>query len=81
MQYRLTKIFSTHDRVRTNVVEGELKFTPTVGFPLQMIAPPLDKQADARFICTTPIKKIEEKDGKQMIHTANSLYSLETIAK
>lgn len=74
MKVRLTKIVSSHDRLRFPSVEGDLVEWPVVGARIHIIGISPTPGAD-RHVITTPVKKI----AGEVIHTANSVYRLEKI--
>jgi hypothetical protein len=79
MKCRLTKIKSNHNRVRTDVIEGDCE-PPEVGFCFVLVSDsPIDEGADYRYIRTTPVREIKEEGKKIIFKTNNSEYSLEEI--
>lgn len=86
MKCRLTKIKSTHNNVRTDVIEGGCVQFPILGFPFTMSAEPLTFGMDVRYFRSTPIKEIRlhEEPGFSLDNriayifvTENSTYKLE----
>lgn len=75
MKVRLKKILSNHNRLRTDVIEGDLAFIPVIGEIIYIIAKPLDSTQDFRKLTTSPVKKIE---GNRYF-TQNSVYELEIL--
>ena len=73
-QYKLTKIHSTHDNLRTNEMVGTLPYgIPEVGLCIYMEGEGLD--FGVRYIQTTYVVKIVGNE----YHTKNSVYTLEEV--
>ncbi len=70
---RLIKIASTHDLLRTDVVEGETPQEPVVGEPFFILAEPLEKDYWRRYVRTSPVLAIK---GNRFT-TVNSVYEFE----
>jgi len=80
MKGKLTRIDSTHKRLRTDDVEGEFEKIPVEGRCFEMTAPPLDPKMGVRWILTSPVQKVELDDGKMYrFVTENSTYKLEVL--
>ncbi len=73
MKVRLTKVSSTHNRLRTDEVVGEAFCAPVVGERFEMYAEPLDSAMDIRLVSTSPVTTF---DGRRL-STANSVYDFE----
>ena len=78
-EIKLTKIQSSHQKIRSNVIEGFCQELPTVGQPFKMCAEPLDLSMDIRLIETTPVKNINKLSKGMEFKTNNSIYALEVI--
>lgn len=80
---RLTKLNSTHQNLRTDVVEGVIHKKPELFECLEIYAKPLDPTKFERYVKTSPIMDIERFDevGIDSINfnTLNSRYRLEYI--
>jgi hypothetical protein len=73
---RLTKLESTHNNLRTDVVEGILLSPLHLGYPIYVECEPLNKLDDyRRCVTTTPIVSIEGDIYK----TKNSTYRIEVL--
>lgn len=77
---KLRKIRSTHDNLRTDIVEGYIDALPEVGESVRLFGEPLDPKFNARLIFTTPIKEFQCRTATYMeFKTANSEYALEVL--
>lgn len=74
MKVRLTKIESSHNNLRTDIVEGDLLYWPGVGESIIVTAKPL-VEGGMRLVRTSPVSKIEG----DLFHTLNSVYRLERL--
>jgi hypothetical protein len=80
MKGKLTRVNSSHKRLRTDEVVGDFEDLPCEGYCFEMSAPPLDPKMDIRWIVTSPVQKIELDDGKMYrFATENSTYKLEVL--
>lgn len=75
----LTKITSTHEDLRTDVIEGYLYSTNPVevGKSITVMAEPLDREMDVRCIRTSPVQRIEG----DLYHTLKSTYKIEFLVR
>lgn len=71
---KLKKISSTHQRLRTNVIDGWFLDTPKVGHSFVMFADPIDPETDLRVVETTPVREVRADS----FDTENSTYELVT---
>ena len=80
---RLTKLDSTHENLRTDIVEGIIHKKPELHECLEIYAKSLTLEAAERYIKTSPIMSIEYFDevGIDTINfmTLKSRYRLEYI--
>lgn len=79
---RLTKLQSTHNRLRTDDVVGEYIALPKVGERFSFVGESLDPEIQAlggaRLIQTSTVVNVSKDDnGHYVIETANSTYRLE----
>lgn len=77
MRGTLHKVTSTHSIVRTDAMEGDYDRKPTVGKVFSIIGKAL-VGAGVRLIETSPVKSVQEVDGKIEFTTHNSTYVLES---
>lgn len=77
MKVKLTRLSSTHENLRTTVVEGTSDALPEVGKPFKLIGEPLDPAASFRMVYTTPIQHLEVVGDVYRCRTENSLYEIE----
>lgn len=75
MRVRLTKVESTHNNLRTDVVEGECSHLPTIGLRFVMYSDPVEVFGNMRYVSTSPVQAITQ-DG---FRTLNSTYKLEVL--
>lgn len=78
---KLKKIESTHNNVRTDLIDGLAPELPEAGKRFFMYAETLDPLMDARYIQTTVVQKVQETDEGLVITTENSVYLLTDIEK
>ena len=71
----LTRIASSHSRIRTPEVVGIIMVEPQVGRDFVMYAPALES-GDLRMVSTTPIESIASIDSVIYFRTATSKYML-----
>lgn len=80
MQVRLTKLNSTHNNLRTDVIEGECIYLPRTGYSFVMTSEPLNPNASFRQIATSNVQSIFTLNDKSMeFKTMNSTYLLEVL--
>ena len=81
MRVRLVRLSSTHNKLRTDRVEGECQDLPEVGRMFIMTASPLDPAGSHREIWTTPVRSISwlPSKTKAVFQTKNSRYRLEMM--
>lgn len=83
MKVRFSKVYNDHNRLRTDVIEGECEALPRVGECFEMTGAPLDKwlQGATRFVNTSQVHTIIEFDNGMMhIHTeSGSIYKIEIL--
>ena len=79
MNVKLTKLYSTHNRVRTNIIIGQCESWPAVGQSFTMTAPPLHIAYGMRVVVTTPIVELEGSERLCVFKTHNSTYRLERV--
>jgi len=81
MRVRLVRLSSTHNKLRTDKIEGECLELPEVGRSFIMTAPPLDPKAQQREIWTTPVQSVGwlPSRTKAVFQTKNSRYRLEMM--
>jgi hypothetical protein len=76
----LEKIKSTHQRLRSDRIDGIAPGVPKVGECFYMGSSPIDPSADMRLVRTSPVKKVESKKGPIKtiydFETENSTYCL-----
>lgn len=78
---KLTKLISTHNNLRTDSMDGEYPFTPTIGRPFILIGEPLDHEFDHRMIYTSNVVSIIESSSDSItFKTANSTYRLDDLS-
>lgn len=80
-QVRLTKVKSTHQNLRSDVIEGTTYELPKVGNSFSMFGPPLNTEASFRGVYTTEIKVCERVGDQFQFVTENSTYKLDVIAE
>jgi hypothetical protein len=78
-QVKLTKIKSTHNNLRTDVIEGKTFKLPEVGDSFAMFGEPLTEGFDTRAVYTTEIKVCDRQGNEFMFVTENSTYKLEVL--
>jgi len=81
MKAILRKITSTHEKLRTNEVKGDLLHLPEVGSSVIMFSEPLDSSVgNTRVVKTSVITELTllQKDIYS-ITTRNSVYELEVL--
>jgi hypothetical protein len=76
-KYKLTKIESSPNNLRTSEVVGTIAGEPKVGNPLIMFASPITEGASGRLIRTTEIQSLERYGSIVEFKTLNSTYRLE----
>lgn len=74
---RLTKIKSTHNILRTDVIEGESPWLPEVGKAVIVTGEGLE--FGYRVVHTTTIQSMEKIDNVYRFKTRNSTYELEVL--
>jgi len=75
---KFTKVRNTHDRLRTDIIEGEAESLPTIGKCFEMVSVGLD--FGLRYINTSVVKHIEEINNQYQIHTeSGSVYMVEIV--
>lgn len=80
MKVKLIKIQSTHNNLRTVEAVGQLMEHPTVGHSFLLVSEPLNPEAQARLIRSSPIKKVTQLQDKLIeVQTENSTYHFETL--
>lgn len=80
MQYKLIKIKSNHNRLRTNEIIGEIDETPKVGIQLVMWSEPLTEGAAGRRVNTNIINDVRElPTGWTFTTESGSEYQLDRI--
>ena len=79
MKVRLIKLESTHENLRTDVVEGTLEVPPQIGEHMLILADPIDQDADVRYIMTSEITGVLYQPGIWHVSTKNSTYQVEEI--
>lgn len=79
MKVCLTRIESTHNNLRTDVVEGEALWEPVVGSHFVMTAKSLTDPVKTRVITTSTITSISLLDNRIFFETENSTYCLEKL--
>lgn len=78
--HKLTKVSrpDVEGGLRTDTVLGSVVCFPKKGLTMQMVAEPLNPEADIRFIETSPVTDVQEKDGVTTFQTlTGSVYTLE----
>lgn len=73
-QVKLFKITSTHDRVRTETIEGTCRELPAIDNMFLMSGPGLE--IGTRILRTSPVKAIARVGDTLLFETRNSTYSL-----
>jgi len=80
MKYKLTKLSDNENNLRTKEAIGYSHNPPKQGDSFAMVGDPLETEIGQRVITTSIIITIEDMlDNKQIFHTLNSTYSLESI--
>jgi len=76
----LTKLFSSHENLRTRSVMGFSHDLPVVGEPFVLFSNPLDPAASIRVVRTTPVEKtLDPPNGSSEFWTANSHYRIDIL--
>lgn len=79
-KYKVTlyKVESTHDRVRTDTIEGSCSKLPNIGHPFVMFAEPLEAKFDYRWFCSTRVTNCSfaSEEDTYLFKTKNSTYRL-----
>lgn len=74
---QLIQIKSTHNRLRTKIVEGLIYEWPRKGERFRIIADPIDRTKNARIVTTSVVQKIRYyPSGTIRFDTENSSYLL-----
>ena len=77
MKCVLTRLKSTHSKLRTDVIEGNTEELPKLGNSFYLIAKGL-AEGTTRYVSTTPVNKISPDGPNSMIfETKNTTYKLE----
>jgi hypothetical protein len=77
---RLTKVESTHNIFRTDVVEGVTQLDyPVPGELFVMFSESLTDPEKIRFVQTSPIKEVVTDGSSYLFKTVNSTYRLEYL--
>lgn len=74
---KLTKIESTHTKLRTNEVEGFTIELPEVGKSFGMVSESLSDKMEGRLVTTSLIQELDKKDSVYTFKTKNSIYRLD----
>ena len=78
MKVRLTKIVSTHSRVRSEPLEGDCHKDATIGERFVVFG--IEYEGKQRFIDTSPIvSRAPTENGAVHLTTHNSMYLLEYL--
>lgn len=79
MRAKLTRLSSTHNNLRSDVIEGEAELLPEIGASFILMAAPLDEViTGTRVVWTTDVKSISRIDQTTIeFSTQNSSYRLE----
>lgn len=74
----LTQLSSSHNHVRTKVIEGKCQELPTVGLRFIMVGPPLDPKFSMRFFESSIVQDVltTERVDTILFNTENSEYKL-----
>jgi hypothetical protein len=79
IKVKLTRIESSHRRLRTDSVEGLTGRPPEVGQHFQMDAEGLCG-VGSRYVETSPVRELSiREDGVYVMRTDNSLYTVEIL--
>lgn len=76
---KLTKVRSTHTKLRTDEVEGGTSDLPQIGENFVLLGQGLE--FGSRIITTTEVKSVEKIKNEYMFSTLNSTYKLEVLAE
>jgi len=80
---KLTKLQSKHSNFRTDDVLGQADRPPVAGEPFVFVGESLDAEIKSRggkrFITTTAVVELLERDGIVEFKTLNSTYRLESL--
>lgn len=80
---KLTKLSSNQNKLRTDEVLGEGIGEPVVGRSFTFVGESIDEeiktQGGARFVTTSIVTEVIEKDGATEFRTLNSTYRLEVL--
>lgn len=76
IRVRLRKVTSTHNNLRTDVIDGFTSTMPEIGRPFVIYNyEPLDLDEGARYVITSPVVAVEGSTFRTM----NSTYALEVL--
>lgn len=80
---KLTRIKSSHDKLRTDSMEGRSPNIPEVGFCIEVFGKPLTPGASFRKITTSEIMEVEyySTERKFVFSTQNSTYELDVFGE
>ena len=84
MKVILSKILSTHENLRTDVIKGNTLELPEIGLRFMLTGESLDNEMDVRVVLTSKVVWTShycDNEGNQSIKfaTENSTYNLEVL--
>lgn len=81
MKCKLTRVKSTHNNLRSDVIIGECDRPPMVGYEFYMEADPFEADGGRRYVRTTPVVSFEPdvKISTWLFNTRNSTYLFEEL--
>lgn len=80
MKARLTKLRSSHNNLRTSMIEGETIAQPTLGESFMLFAEPLETSVGVRVVSTMLVTSIDRLDESSVkFQTKNSCYLFEIL--
>lgn len=79
MRVRITRLRSTHDKLRTDSVEGDSMTLPRAGGRVVVVGQPLTPGADHRVVTTSEVRSVFQDNGAFLFTTLNSTYRMELL--
>lgn len=78
--WRLERLDSTHQNMRTPTMIGTVPFAPECGFRFRIMGDPIDTDLDIRIITTSVVQSILiDSDAGITFKTLNSTYRLTKV--
>lgn len=82
MKIKLSKLLSSNNRLRTNIILGACEVLPLVGRSFEVISGSLTPKKDYRYIGTSLVTNIEKLSEKEYIFTTeNPTYRLQILSE